>query len=292
MSSELTIDRVHKLIYRGIEMGLLHVCAGPDHLSALATLSSNNSWRAVSLGIRWGAGHSAALIIVTIIFLILKGNLDLHLMERYANGFVGFFMIILGLFGVRQAYTLHKEKQDKRNEEIDHHNNSNNNNDGAVENGEKLTLIDTHSNSDDINSDDNNNNNNRLLTPGQLKGKEREKGLFDSVSMKDPWTQQLVAFSIGIVHGVAGPGGVLGVLPAVEMTNPSASLIYLSAFVFTSTICMGIFAAAYGEATKRLSTTTEKMEFILSCFSSCVSVLVGIIWLSLSLAGKLQDFFD
>ena len=282
----LTLDHIHKLIYRGIEMGLLHVCAGPDHLSALATLASNNSWRAVSLGIRWGAGHSAALIIVTIIFLVLKGNLDLHLMERYANGFVGFFMIILGLFGVRQAYTLHKEKQDKRNEEID------NNNNNSIENGEILKLIDTHDNTNDINFDNNNSNNNGSLTPGQLKGRERHKGLFDSVSMKDPWTQQLVAFTIGIVHGVAGPGGVLGVLPAVEMTNPSASLIYLSAFVFTSTICMGIFAAAYGEATKRLSTTTEKMEFILSCFSSCVSVLVGIIWLSLSLAGKLQDFFD
>jgi hypothetical protein len=47
-----------KLIYTGVLMGVIHVLAGPDHLSALATLSVGSSWRAALLGVRWGIGHS------------------------------------------------------------------------------------------------------------------------------------------------------------------------------------------------------------------------------------------
>lgn len=30
------------------------------------------------------------------------------------------------------------------------------------------------------------------------------------VDMESPGTQRLVAFAVGIVHGIAGPGGILG----------------------------------------------------------------------------------
>ena len=49
-----------EIVGKGIAMGFLHVMAGPDHLSALATLSSNlGNCKAFQLGVRWGIGHSA-----------------------------------------------------------------------------------------------------------------------------------------------------------------------------------------------------------------------------------------
>ena len=56
----------------GALMGVIHALTGPDHMSALITLSVNNRCAAAFLGIRWGVGHSTGLLIVTGMVLILR----------------------------------------------------------------------------------------------------------------------------------------------------------------------------------------------------------------------------
>jgi hypothetical protein len=51
------------------------------------------------------------------------------------------------------------------------------------------------------------------------------------------------------VHGLAGPSGVLAVLPGVVLADASASASYLVAFFLASTASMGAFAALFGAAT-------------------------------------------
>jgi len=112
-----------------------------------------------------------------------------------------------------------------------------------------------------------------------------------NIDMHDPTTQRIISFSIGLLHGVAGPGGILGVLPAVEMQNWRYSFIYLGAFILSSTLSMGTFAALYGELTKRVGATAESVELGLSVFSAALSIIVGTVWLVLSLLGKLEGLF-
>ena len=53
-------------------MGILHVLTGPDHLSALATLSANTyNLEAFWYGVRWGIGHSFGLILVGSVLIML-----------------------------------------------------------------------------------------------------------------------------------------------------------------------------------------------------------------------------
>ena len=65
---------VSELVGLGLSLGVVHVLTGPDHLSALATLSANISDRteAALLGIRWGLGHSSGLLVVGIILIVLS----------------------------------------------------------------------------------------------------------------------------------------------------------------------------------------------------------------------------
>ncbi len=114
------------LITTGLSLGLLHVLAGPDHLSALAALSVGSSWRAFTLGFRWGIGHSTGLVVVAIIFISLKGELDLRTMGRYCDLLVGLFMIALGCYGVLGAIKMYREKHNKRDRDLVHDESSNN----------------------------------------------------------------------------------------------------------------------------------------------------------------------
>jgi hypothetical protein len=113
----------------------------------------------------------------------------------------------------------------------------------------------------------------------------------------------ILAMIAGVVHGVAGPGGVLGVIPAVQLHNVKLACIYLLTFCFTSTIVMGIFASLYGTFSGWLAgggggsseTNNNKKGcnrvFMVEMGSAMLSICVGIVWLILLALGKLDDIF-
>ena len=77
-------------------------------------LGCRSSWKALGLGIRWGMGHSAGLVIVALLFIALKGEFDMRAVSHYLNVFVGVFMIMLGIHGmylaIRERYFPMEEK--------------------------------------------------------------------------------------------------------------------------------------------------------------------------------------
>lgn len=108
------------------------------------------------------------------------------------------------------------------------------------------------------------------------------------------WSRQFsiktLALMAGIIHGFAGPGGVLGVIPAVQLHDWRLATCYLGSFCCSSTLTMGLFACSYGHITTSLAQRT-KLEFQIQCFSAILSMIVGILWLVLLSVGKLDDVF-
>jgi hypothetical protein len=84
-----------------------------------------------------------------------------------------------------------------------------------------------------------------------------------------------VLFSV-ILLALVLAGGVLGVLPAVVVSNFWLSMLYLFSFFFTSTITMGVFAACYGELTRRLA-SNDSLEFGMTLFSGAISLIMGVL---------------
>ena len=75
----------------GCLLGLVHVLSGPDHLSALASLSVNGSFQSFCLGVQWGFGHSTGLILTALLFS--TGWIDLGAFAKYGEPVVGVFMV-------------------------------------------------------------------------------------------------------------------------------------------------------------------------------------------------------
>jgi hypothetical protein len=128
--SDLSGASVGKIISTAVVLGIVHVLtgairatgshqcvyralpcfdsrAGPDHLSAVAAMATGSSWKAFSLGARWGCGHSLGLLIMAAIFFAAGQTVDLDAVSAYLNYVVGVFMIVLGAWtgaSVRRKY--------------------------------------------------------------------------------------------------------------------------------------------------------------------------------------------
>ncbi|RLN02932.1 hypothetical protein BBJ28_00002057, partial [Nothophytophthora sp. Chile5] len=114
-----------------------------------------------------------------------------------------------------------------------------------------------------------------------------------NVSFDNPTTQKvgITALLVGIVHGFAGPGGILGVLPAVVLNNWGKSVAYLGSFCVSSIFIMGVFAALYGEVTGRLGGNSLLMEFRIGICSASFSFIVGLAWIGLQATGQMSKIF-
>ena len=258
-------DRGYELMLLGGFLGAFHVLT-PDHLSALSALSVGGSWSAFYLGVRWSMGHSCGLLIVTFFFILLKGDLDLHYFGRYCDIVVGLFMILIGGYGIMGHARQHHYKMAKRadldvKDTVDQ---------DGIEEGSK----ESEKNADIESSDllDLMVHNHDVTIP--------------FIDMSNNTTQRVVSIAMGLLHGVAGPGGILGVLPALELQHWQSSTIYLGSFTITSTLSMGVFAAAYGEGTKRLGASSESLELALRLISSSASVLVGLVWIAITASSR------
>ncbi|KAL3664356.1 hypothetical protein V7S43_010680 [Phytophthora oleae] len=387
-----------QLALTGMLFGLIHVLTGPDHLSALATLSAGSSWRSFALGIRWGCGHSIGLIVMAVIFIALDGKLDFSVLNVVTDVLVGVFMIALGVYGVHEGVKKSRQSRRRGASRRKRRNDSDKKGAGVQESeSEDEEVIEDAGTETETETDSVTSPSRTLLKEGEAKssdevvvkfsdeeevspsarrrrletlktakkakadetledavmvdvslngqvsprqsrphsasvdtislenspsesvvsleellsdrsqssdetdpdidGTKRDTGpmccgfKLPTIDFQNAQTQKCTALLVGIVHGIAGPGGILGVLPAVGLHDTVKSCTYLGSFCATSIATMGLFAAMYGEATGRLGERSELLAFRISIFSSMLSVIVGVLWLVLAAIGKLQEVF-
>lgn len=112
---------------------------------------------------------------------------------------------------------------------------------------------------------------------------------------RSKWMTRAAAFIAGVFHGVAGPGGVLGVMVALKLNDWLLSSLYLMLFFVSSILTMGLYAILYGYCTQKLTicaNNKRKCAFILKFVSAVFSLIVGVLWLSLTFSGSLNDWFE
>ncbi len=332
-------------------MGIIHVLTGPDHLSALATLSANvGGLEGFRCGVRWGIGHSIGLIIVGSIFIVLdyssrgdKGDsketdnsfntiIIPDKMDSVCQAIVGIFMVLLGVYGLILSHEKYRGKviQDKSSDrtlddcvlseddssrrlssssdlsttqqllpstvsDANHHDEEESIGKDTISYGSTDTTMSQTQTSiaTDVISCHHHHHywcHDQHNFCAEDNDEEECCRFNDFVGCKI--SKPIVSLCIGIVHGVAGPGGVLGVIPAVQLHNWKLSCIYLGTFCLSSTLTMGTFAASYGTCSSYISERDSVVQgYRMEMFSAGLSLCVGALILFLLSIGKLDEIF-
>jgi ABC-type nickel/cobalt efflux system permease component RcnA len=87
----------------GLIAGLLHVLSGPDHLAALAPLAADTRRGTWLAGFGWGVGHTAGVLLVGALALLVREVLPIEAISSVSERFVGVALIGVGLWGIRRA---------------------------------------------------------------------------------------------------------------------------------------------------------------------------------------------
>jgi hypothetical protein len=87
----------------GLLAGFLHVLSGPDHLAAIAPYATQAKARAWKVGVRWGFGHNAGVLVVGVLALFARHALPIDAWSAWAERCVGVVLIAIGAWGLRKA---------------------------------------------------------------------------------------------------------------------------------------------------------------------------------------------
>jgi hypothetical protein len=95
------------------------------------------------------------------------------------------------------------------------------------------------------------------------------------------WARRLghahASFAVGLLHGVAGSSHFFGVLPALALPTPSASLIYIGAFGVGTVAAMTGFAGLVGRVSPQGSHLSRGAAM---ATTGVAAIAVGCVWIA------------
>ena len=90
----------------GLTAGLIHVFSGPDHLAAVAPMAADGDRDQWKTGLQWGVGHTAGVLLIGLLLLIVKERLPLETISAHSEKIVGAALMAVGGWGLWRAMRL------------------------------------------------------------------------------------------------------------------------------------------------------------------------------------------
>jgi hypothetical protein len=96
--------------FAGLAAGLLHVLSGPDHLAAVAPLAADSDRGQWRTGLQWGIGHTAGVLLIALLLLLIREQLPLDAISAYSERVVGVALMLVGGWGIRSAWVRRRQR--------------------------------------------------------------------------------------------------------------------------------------------------------------------------------------
>jgi hypothetical protein len=228
-------------ILSGLVAGTAHVITGPDHLAALAPMAADKPTRAAALGLRWGLGHGVGVIILGCLGIFARGWINVEALSAYSEFIVGFVLIFVGLWALLRAtrMVVHTHDHVHGQQHTREHGHA-----------DHHTHSHFHVHASASNHD----------------SAEAHRG------------HSHAAFAVGFLHGAAGTGHLLGVVPSLALPPLEAS-IYLVAYFVAAVLSMTGFGGLVGLISRHRG---PKMLRGVMYTASSAAIVIGAFWVNQS----------
>ncbi len=91
-------------IITGIIASALHVFTGPDHLAAVTPLAIESKKHSWSIGLFWGLGHVAGMMLIGMLFILFKDFIPLEAISAYSEQIVGIVLVGIGVWAIIKVF--------------------------------------------------------------------------------------------------------------------------------------------------------------------------------------------
>lgn len=223
----------------GILASALHVITGPDHLAAVTPLAIENRSKAWHVGIFWGLGHIAGMLLIGVLFILFKEYIPVEAISEYSEQIVGFVLIFIGLWAFYKAFSkplaqhAHPHVHDEPEPHIHIH---------AHKHDEEHGHLHKH--------------------------------------QKPVKQNNLTAFLVGTLHGLAGISHLVLILPTLAFPSTLDSVNYLVGFAMGTILAMVIYTVILGYISKHIVMNHKhKMYQTLRIVGGSFAIIIGIFWI-------------
>ena len=227
----------------GLIASIIHVVAGPDHLAAVSPLALNAKFRPWLIGISWGIGHVAGMLLLGLIFFFFRDLIPIEFISNNSERIVGILLVIIGIWALVKVSNYRK----------DNHTHAH-----AHTNKKGSTYIHDH---------------NHQHTDSQ---KHSHTASDITKEKQSYWA----AAGIGIIHGFAGVSHIVSMLPTLAFSTNYEAILYLIGFGAGTIIAMVLFSFLLGLLAASASKQRKDTVFVtINALAGISAIFVGIFWM-------------
>ena len=226
----------------GLLASMIHVVAGPDHLAAVSPLALNANKRPYFIGMAWGIGHVAGMLLIGMIFFFFREIFPIEFISENSEKIVGILLIVIGIWALYKAFTFSRKSHKHAHTHI-------NDNGGSYIHDHEHSHSKEHSHKH----------------PHEYNSERQSY-----------WA----AAGIGVLHGFAGVSHIVSMLPTLAFETNFEAIVYLIGFATGTIAAMVIFSYILGIMGKTASKQKKNTMFIIiNSLAGIAAIVVGIFWM-------------
>lgn len=88
------------------------------------------------------------------------------------------------------------------------------------------------------------------------------------------------ATAVGLLHGLAGSGSAVALIPVIGFDSPAPAVLYLIAFALGTAGGMAVYGVLAGTVMRRAAERSVGAARLVACVTGLATAALGIVWLA------------